>query len=220
MKMGTYTGRQIDLRNMSKDDIDLTDITISLSRQNRYMGHILIDWSVLKHSILASMVADILGYSDDVKKLMILHDVHETWFQDRTAPIISQFPDPEWDKARDACDVIVHDFFGLTEQFNDENMKKTVKTLDRATAVIEMMCTMSTFNWTKEKERFAAPVVKAVEALIEQNVKIPIDLIDMEWSKVCSDFYEILAVIHFEGNTGAEIVVDDAPTPKDTDGNT
>ena len=32
MKMGTYTGRKIDLATMTKDDIDLTDITISLSR--------------------------------------------------------------------------------------------------------------------------------------------------------------------------------------------
>ena len=95
MKTGTYTGRYVDLKNFKKEDIDLTDITISLSRQNRFNGHILVDWSVLKHSVFCSLIADALGDNNDMKKLMILHDIHETWYQDIANPILKTFPNEE-----------------------------------------------------------------------------------------------------------------------------
>ena len=215
MKMGTYTGRKIDLATMTKDDIDLTDITISLSRQNRYMGHCLVDWPVNKHSIFCAMIAQHLGYSEDIQKLMMLHDAHETWFQDRPTPIQKQFPDPAWEAARDRCDVVLHDFFGMSEQFNDEANKKIVLSIDKAAGIIELICFRPNYNWSEVKDQHPAPVRKIVETLIRDNVKVPIELIQMDWKQCCQDFYEVLAVIHFEGNTGTEIIVDEPP--KDTD---
>ena len=221
MKLGTYTGRKIDLVNFSKDDIDLTDITISLSRQNRYLGHILIDWSVMKHSIFCGMIASQLGLSDTIGKLVFLHDAHEAWFQDRPTPIQKQFPDPAWEAARDRADGIIYEFFGLKKEFDDPDLKKRIKTIDQAAGVIELMCFRPTFDWNVVKDDCPAPVRKMVDTLIEMNFKVPLDLIQMSWQECCQNFYEILAVIHFEGNTGVEIIVDDLPdSQKGNDGNT
>jgi hypothetical protein len=213
--LGTYTGRMIDLRNFSKSDIDLTDITISLSRQNRYLGHILVDFSVLKHSIFCSMIAGVMGDSDRIKKLMILHDVEETWFQDEASPIASQFPNKERKHAKEQADVVIHDFFGFPGTFDNDLERKRVKTIDMAACIIELMCFRPTYDWTSDKENHAAPVVKLVDTLIDMNFKVPADLVDMSWQESCESFYELLAVIHFEGTTGSEVVVDDVVVDED-----
>lgn len=77
----TFTGKYFDLGNPTEAMVDIRDIAASLSRQCRFNGHCRAFYSVAEHSI---HVADSLP--GHVAIYGLLHDAHESYIGDMTAP--------------------------------------------------------------------------------------------------------------------------------------
>ena len=78
----TYLGKYFDLGNIQLDMIEWDDIAVSLSRQCRFNGHTKWFYSVAEHSC---HVADLLP--DHFAVYGLLHDAHEAYMGDITAPM-------------------------------------------------------------------------------------------------------------------------------------
>lgn len=201
--MKTFTGKTIDLDNFTKDDIDLRDISVSLSRQNRYAGHTVSPWSVGKHLILISMLGSILGLKPREMLALFLHDVHETWIQDIISPIKHNFTNYAYNSLQGDIDNCVYDFFGVKDLLDDDNFMNSVHILDLTSYYIEsnrlrMFTEDSHFEFDDE-------IWKAIKFFEDTGFVIPKDLIDMSDDDVAQHIFEILTVSHTEKKLGEEI---------------
>lgn len=89
--METATGIKAYPNAMTKDMISIADITTSLSRLPRYIGHTFLSYSVLEHSIL---VAETLRHRGCEPKTVLgglMHDAKETYISDLPTPIKAAF---------------------------------------------------------------------------------------------------------------------------------
>lgn len=98
MKIVTYTGRLIDVKNPKPDDINLIDIARGLSRQFRFNGltkhyHL---YTVAQHSIIVSK----LCLNPKSMLLAMLHDASEAYLHDIPTPIKLHLPDYQLIEAR------------------------------------------------------------------------------------------------------------------------
>jgi len=81
-----YFGGQID-----PDQIVLKDVARSLSKTQRFNGHLDFDWSILQHSFL---VADIVTKFDrSLRRAALLHDAAEAYCCDLVQPIKALVPE-------------------------------------------------------------------------------------------------------------------------------
>lgn len=200
----TYSGRDVDLKNFTKDDIDLRDIAISLSRQRRYAGHTAKPWTVGQHLFLCGMIAQVLGLSDKVIMGAVLHDVEETWIQDTIWPIKKNYMYQDYDIDADKISEVVFEFFGCDI---NENQMDLVKCIDRAAYIIEAFHLSPGFVF--EREYFADNVVEMIDRLVNDlDFKIPQDLMDLDEMTVAQDLFETLNVWAAEKVLGAEISVE------------
>jgi hypothetical protein len=78
--VNTFTGKQIDFTKSLDGQIDIRDITISLSRIARYCGHTLKFYSVAQHSVIVAKKVYELT-EGDAKKAMagLLHEAPEAY---------------------------------------------------------------------------------------------------------------------------------------------
>lgn len=86
-KIRTYTGKYVDIFNITPNDIDIEDIAHALSHQCRFGGHINRFYSVAEHSI---KVAEMLP--KEHKLAGLLHDASEAYFIDMPTPIKNAIP--------------------------------------------------------------------------------------------------------------------------------
>lgn len=203
VEMRTFTGRWIDLLNFKKEDIDLRDIAVSLSRQSRYAGHSALDWSVGQHIILCGAMGQAAGVSDDDVKALVLHDVEETWVQDVIWPIKNNFTLSKYGKVSDKISDVVYDFFGLKEHWSSSDTKYLVKTFDRAAYIIEGFQLLPGF--VHEQEYFNDDINNLVKKLIEEDFSIPDWLLHMPPNDVANEIFEILNVWNTEHVLGIEL---------------
>jgi 5'-deoxynucleotidase YfbR-like HD superfamily hydrolase len=210
MKMLTYSGNEVDLEDFQEKDVNLIDIAVSLSRQNRYLGHSMFPFSVGQHTIFCAMIANALGDSEDIQHFAILHDAHEFVYQDIIRPVSGTFPNKEWKDAKADADAIIFRFFNLYHLLMDQQKVDRMKTIDNAAGIIERICLFPTYSWEEAKKNYPAPVRKMVDTLMDLNFKIPEDLLTMHRDAVAENLHEVMAVMHFEKTTGSEIVLDDA----------
>lgn len=80
----TYSGQDIDLRNLDVEKVKLVDIAHSLSMQCRFSGHTRHFYSVAQHSVLVSYLV-----SPECALQGILHDAAEAYIGDITSPVKS-----------------------------------------------------------------------------------------------------------------------------------
>ncbi|MFT8945983.1 MAG: hypothetical protein ABF876_05300 [Acetobacter aceti] len=86
----TYMGKAVDLINTVPEAINLTDIAVHLSRNNRFNGATTIDcWSVADHSMLVRRVIMTMNSDADpfLEAYALLHDAHEAYTGDITSPV-------------------------------------------------------------------------------------------------------------------------------------
>lgn len=202
----TYTGRHINLRNFSKEDIDLRDIAVSLSRQRRYAGHTAVPWTVAQHITLCAAMADIMGCSDEDIKAVFLHDVEETWVQDVIFPIKSNLMLSEFKTLSRNISDEVYDFFGLEGYLNNANNRHLIKVFDMSAYIIEAFHMVPGF--VHNQNLFDQDVNTLVTNLIENNFAIPQSLIDVDEMTMAQDVFEILNVFSAENVLQAPISSD------------
>lgn len=84
----TYTGKFIDVFNLSLDDICIEDIAHALSNECRWGGHCKEFYSVAQHSMFV-----VKCVSDKNKLAALLHDGSEAYLRDIPKPIKLRLPD-------------------------------------------------------------------------------------------------------------------------------
>lgn len=199
----TFTGRQIDLTDFKKEDIDLRDIAISLSRQNRYAGHTAVPWSVGQHSILCGAIAQELGATDKATQSVFLHDVAETWIQDIINPIKSNYTLGTYKKLDTAITKKTYDFFGLKDEFEDYHISKFTADVDQVAYIIESLQMIPVFKY--KADDWNEHIQAYVKHLGSQNFSIPEWLIQMTPTEVAEQLFEIMNVWKAEDTLGGEI---------------
>lgn len=199
----TYSGRLLNLRTFSKEDIDLRDISISLSRQRRYAGHTAVPWTVAQHITLCGAMADVMGCSDDDIKAVFLHDVEETWVQDVIFPIKRNFMFNDYKTMSRDISNVVYDFFGLKGYLNNTDNKHLINVFDQTAYIMEAFQMVPAF--VHDQNLFHDDVNTLVTELISKDFSIPQSLIDVDEMKMAQDVFEILNVWSAENTIGAPI---------------
>jgi hypothetical protein len=80
--MQTFTGKIVDLRNFTADDVRLADIAHALALINRFTGHSKVPYSVAQHSV---MVSHLTRPENALWGLM--HDASEAYLGDVARPL-------------------------------------------------------------------------------------------------------------------------------------
>lgn len=80
-------GRQLDVLNMTEDEITIEDIAKALSNICRYNGHVKKFYSVAEHSVFCCKIAKAANYPTDFQKTLLLHDASEAYCGDVISPI-------------------------------------------------------------------------------------------------------------------------------------
>lgn len=199
----TYSGRLLNLRYFSKDDIDLRDIAISLSRQRRYAGHTAVPWTVAQHITLCAAMADYMGCSDDDIKAVFLHDVEETWVQDIIFPMKRNFMFGEYKTLSRDISNKVYDFFGLPGYLNNSDNRHLIDVFDQTAYIMEAFQMIPGF--VHDQNLFHNDVNALVTELINKDFSIPQGLIDHDEMSLAQDIFEILNVWAAEKTIGAPI---------------
>lgn len=91
-KIQTASGRMVDVTNVLREDISLGDIATALANTCRFNGHVKSFYSVVQHSVLASLLVEAPVGSSDRDVLMLqraalLHDAHEAYTGDIPRPL-------------------------------------------------------------------------------------------------------------------------------------
>ena len=123
----THSGQVVNLADLTSDVICIEDIAHSLSHICRYTGHSRVHYSVAEHCYWASEVA--LRSQPKFALYALLHDAHEAYVGDVSAPLKSLLPD--YRKLEDRIQTQVLSRFGLNLPVPPE-----VKAMDHT-----MMCT-------------------------------------------------------------------------------
>jgi hypothetical protein len=203
----TFSGVEIDLMNFKPDHINLYDISISLARQNRYIGHTAIPWSVAHHLLLCATIADKLGMTTREIECCVLHDVEETWCQDVIYAIKKNFMMVSYDTMCERISDTVYDFFGLRAYHRMRDVKDKVHMVDQIAYHFESKTLKPAYKfdpnyWTMDQLR----AIKKLE-LKSDEFKIPSELLNMTTTQVAQSLFEVLTVIHTQNNLGVEVAV-------------
>lgn len=75
----TWSGNQVDFNDVKEDQIDITDIAISLSRINRYCGHTFKPYSVAQHCVLVSDQIYAMTKNKQLALQGLLHEAPECY---------------------------------------------------------------------------------------------------------------------------------------------
>lgn len=82
-EMETYTGKYVDLLDPKPEQICLADIAVGLANTPRFGGQVSRWYSVAEHSVRVSEAVEAPG----LKLAGLLHDAHEAYTGDITAPL-------------------------------------------------------------------------------------------------------------------------------------
>lgn len=89
MQLSTYKG-WFDYQDPELVDID--DITRSVSRQPRYLGHTVSPYTVAQHSVAMAKLAKVKGLSEDTQLAALMHDAAEAYCGDLPHPLKKVLP--------------------------------------------------------------------------------------------------------------------------------
>lgn len=86
----TYNGHEVDLLEPSPSTVDHIDIAHSLSLINRFTGHTTEPWSVAQHSVVGSILAEVI-YPEVIwlPHQYLFHDAAEAYVGDVSSPLKS-----------------------------------------------------------------------------------------------------------------------------------
>lgn len=127
----TYKGRKFFPLDPRPEDIDIRDISHSLSLLCRFNGHSVVFYSVAEHSVLVSKAV-----AEEHALWGLLHDASEAYISDIPRPIKEKMP--EFIEIEERIQRAVAERFGLSWPMPEE-----VKLTDTRALVTEMESLMS-----------------------------------------------------------------------------
>ncbi len=86
------SGGYFDLAAPRPEDVSLSDIALALSRINRFTGHGRGVVSVARHSVNCYREATARDWSDDDRRLALMHDAAEAYVGDVASPLKAMLP--------------------------------------------------------------------------------------------------------------------------------
>lgn len=122
-KVGTQSGRLIDLYDPDPDDFDIRDIALGLSNIHRFNGQTRPGYSVAQHSVLVAMMFN--GMNDARLQLAaLLHDAHEAYTGDIVRPVkgMKELKQPI-SEIEDRVTAAIFDRFGILEYLKKKHPK-------------------------------------------------------------------------------------------------
>jgi len=134
MTLVTYTGKEFDYNNITKESIDINDIVLALPRLNRFVGHSSRAYSVAEHTLLCLNMAEKLGYTTREKLLTLIHDWTEAYVGDLNSILKSMMP--EFAKVEREVELAICEHIGIEPPTIKELIK--VKKIDITMLAIEM----------------------------------------------------------------------------------
>lgn len=130
----TYTGKEFDFNNISKESIYIPDILHSLPRINRFIGHSSRPYSVGEHTYVGLLMAHKLGYSPLQQLNWFKHDFTEAYVGDCPTPLKRLLPD--YSVIESKVEKAIEEHLGLDKLTIEEEI--LVKRIDNTMLVIEM----------------------------------------------------------------------------------
>lgn len=130
----TYTGRNFDYNNITKESINIEDIFLSLPRLNRFVGHSSRAYSVGEHTYFCLMMAKKLGYTQREQFLTFIHDFTEAYVGDCPSPLKRLIPD--YSLIESKVELAICEYLNIEPPTEEEYLK--VKRIDMTMLVIEM----------------------------------------------------------------------------------
>jgi hypothetical protein len=89
----TFTGKRLHAFNPRPEEIHLMDIAHALSKNNRFTGHSMANYTVGQHSLHVYDVLRRMGESPETCLMGLLHDGSEAYLQDIAKPFKNFLPD-------------------------------------------------------------------------------------------------------------------------------
>lgn len=113
------SGKYVDLLNLTKDDVDLGDITTSLNMTYRFNGHHkdAAPLTVAQHSLLCLNIANKLWGEIDplLRTAILIHDFGEAYYGDISTPV-KQAMGEAYRKVTDPIDAVINEeFYGSAD---------------------------------------------------------------------------------------------------------
>lgn len=138
-KFGTRSGYMFDLLTPDPNMVDIEEIAHCLAYECRYNGHIPGDnfLSVAEHSVAVCerIQKDVESGSVNVPLIALLHDAHEAYTGDVTAPLKRLLP--EIREVERVIQEVVHTKYGISEV--SEKTARVVKRADEQVGEMERM---------------------------------------------------------------------------------
>lgn len=121
MYIQTYSGRHFVFANPHPSMVTLIDVAHALSNINRFCGHTRYGYSVAQHCVMVSRYLENQGEPVHVQLGGLLHDAHEAYFGDMSAPLKAYL---KLGDVEERIQAVVADAFGLTlEALHDRRIK-------------------------------------------------------------------------------------------------
>lgn len=139
--MRTYTGRLVNPLALKPEDIDIRDISHSLSNICRYNGHSAWHYSVCQHSVYVAMMLDALNPTLQLKGL--LHDAAEAYLCDIPRPLKNTPEFAFYHTVEDSAMGAIYQAFGLGDFGTGSSDYGNIKYADNAVLVAEGLVLMS-----------------------------------------------------------------------------
>lgn len=133
----TYSGRYVDLNNLTVDDIYLEDIAHSISNLCRYNGHTKKFYSVAEHSVRLARYATNKCGDQQLARALLLHDATEAYVGDIIYHLKGCFP--EFIALEDKIGEVINNKFNI---IMTDDVRTELKKLDRSICFDEMYLLM------------------------------------------------------------------------------
>jgi len=161
----TFTGLKVDPLNLNEEDVRLTDIAHSLSRQCRYNGHSRGHLSVARHSIWVSEYLEHIGVLVQDQLWGLPHDAAESYLGDLVRPIKHSPFGAEYLKAEARAEKVIAEHFHLPFP-----IPPVVRGADNATLSHEVEGLR--YSWDSSAEQDELDFVELSEKLIWKRAHI------------------------------------------------
>lgn len=126
-KIVTFSGQVVDLLSFDKSNVNINDISHSLSLTCRFVGHIKYHYSVAYHSIIVSYLC-----KKENALYGLLHDASEAYIQDIPSPLKNSYIFKEYKELEKHFTKQIYNHFNLFEDEPDD-----VKSADKLCFFIE-----------------------------------------------------------------------------------